>query len=162
MLASLMFASKLALEWAPNIHMLGMLTMVYTVVYRVKALIPIYLYATILFVFYGFSPWCVIHFYVWTVLWALTMLIPLRLPRGLLAVLYPVLCSLHGLMYGALCAVTQVPIYYNSFAPEMLLAYIASGFYFDVIHALGNLGFGLLVLPLSALLLRLDKRFGRG
>ena len=160
MLGALMFASKIALEWAPNIHMLGMFTMVFTIVYRFKALIPIYLYAFRLFLFYGFAPWCVIHFYVWTVLWAVTMLIPRRLPKKVLAVLYPSVCVLHGLSYGALCAVTQVPIYYDSFAPKMMLAYIASGFYFDVLHAIGNLGFGLLILPLSRLILKLERRYG--
>lgn len=159
MLGAMMFASKIALEWAPNIHMVGMFTMVYTIVFRAKALIPIYLYAVILFVFYGFAPWCVVHFYVWTVLWAITMLIPRGLPTKVLAVLYPAVCALHGLMYGTLCAFTQVPIYYNSFAPEKLLAYIASGLYFDVLHMLGNLGFGCLILPLSALLMKLDRRY---
>ena len=160
MLGALMFASKIALEWAPNIHMLGMFTMIFTIVYRFKALIPIYLYASRIFIFYGFAPWCVIHFYVWTVLWAVTMLIPRRLPEKVLAVLYPTMCVLHGLSYGALCALTQVPIYYNSFAPEMILTYIASGFYFDILHAIGNLGFGLLILPLSRLILKLEQRYG--
>ena len=40
-LGTIMFLSKILLEWAPNIHLLGMLTMTYTVVYRKKALIPI-------------------------------------------------------------------------------------------------------------------------
>lgn len=159
MLGAMMFASKIALEWAPNIHMVGMFTMVFTVVYRAKALIPIYVYAAILLVFYGFAPWCIIHLYVWTVLWAMTMLIPRRLPTVVLAFLYPMVCGLHGLMYGTLCAFTQVPIYYNSFALEKLLAYIASGFYFDLLHAIGNVGFGCLILPLSSLILRLEKRY---
>ena len=156
-----MFASKILLEWAPNIHMLGMFTMVAAIVYRGWGLIPIYLYASILTVYYGFAPWCVIHFYVWTVLWALTVLIPRRLPTAVRAVIYPILCGLHGLMYGVLCSITQVPIYYNSFSIEKLIAYTASGFYFDVIHAIGNVGFGLLVLPLSTLLLRLENKKGR-
>ena len=161
MLGALMLVSKIALEWAPNIHMLGMFTMVFTVVYRSKALIPIYLYAAAIFLIYGFAPWCVIHFYVWTVLWAITMLIPRRLPKRVLAVLYPTVCALHGLSYGFLCAFTQVPLYYDSFAPEMIFAYVSSGLYFDLLHGIGNIGFGLLILPLSSLLLKLDKRFGR-
>lgn len=159
MLGAMMSASKIAMEALPNIHMLGMFTMVCAVVFRFKGLIPIYLYAAILLVFYGFAPWCVIHFYVWTVLWAVTMLIPRRLPTVVLAVLYPTVCALHGLSYGALCALTQVPIYYDSFAPDKLLAYIASGLYFDVLHAIGNLGFGCLVLPLSRLIEKLNKRY---
>ena len=44
MLGSLMFCSDIVMEALPNIHLVGMLTMVYTVVFRVKALIPIYVY----------------------------------------------------------------------------------------------------------------------
>lgn len=161
MLGAMMFASKIALEWAPNIHMLGMFTMVSAIVYRWKGLIPIYVYAAVLTVFYGFAPWCVIHYYVWTVLWAVTVLVPRRLPNAAKAVIYPALCALHGLSYGFLCGFSQVPIYYGGFTVAKLLAYTASGFWFDVLHAVGNLGFGMLVLPLSELLLRLEKRSGR-
>lgn len=160
MLGAMMFASKIALEWAPNIHALGMFTMVFAIVYRAKGLIPIYIYATILCVYYGFAPWCIIHFYVWTVLWALTMLIPRKLPVPVRAVVYPAVCGLHGLLYGTLCAFTQVPIYYNSFALQKMVAYIASGLYWDMIHAIGNIGFGLLVLPLSSLLFKLERKHG--
>ena len=41
MLAALMFASKVIMDALPNIHLLGMFIMVYTRVYRVKALIPL-------------------------------------------------------------------------------------------------------------------------
>ena len=41
MLGTLMFCSKLLMELLPNVHLLGMLTIAYTVVYRAKALIPI-------------------------------------------------------------------------------------------------------------------------
>lgn len=158
MLAAMMFASKVALEALPNVHMLGMFTMLFTVVYRSRALIPIYLYALILLLYYGFAPWCVIHLYVWTVLWALTMLIPRRLPGKVLSALYPTICALHGLMYGALCALTQVPIYYRTFSLPTLISYIAYGFRFDLIHAAGNLAFGFLILPLSHVLFRLEKK----
>ena len=47
MLGTLMFTSKIIMEVLPNIHLLGMLTMVYTVTFRTKALIPIYIYVLI-------------------------------------------------------------------------------------------------------------------
>ena len=54
-LGTIMFLSKILLEWAPNIHLLGMLTMTYTVVYRKKALIPIYIYVFLNGLYSGFS-----------------------------------------------------------------------------------------------------------
>ena len=41
MLGSLMFCSKIVMEALPNIHLLGMLIVVYTIVFRRKALIPL-------------------------------------------------------------------------------------------------------------------------
>ena len=59
MLGTLMFCSKILLEVLPNIHLLGMLTIVYTVVYRRKALIPIYIYVFLNGLFAGFNMWWV-------------------------------------------------------------------------------------------------------
>ena len=160
MLGALMFASKLLMEVAPNIHLLGVFTIAFTVVYRKKALYPIYIYVLMNGIFSGFATWWVPYLYVWTILWGVTMLIPRRLPTAVRAVIYPTVCGLHGLLYGTLCALTQVPIYYNSFALAKLLTYIASGLYFDVIHAIGNVGFGLLILPLSTLILKIERKHG--
>ena len=44
MLGAVMYASKLLMEVAPNIHLLGVFTIAFTVVYRKKALYPIYIY----------------------------------------------------------------------------------------------------------------------
>ena len=75
-LGTLMFVSKLIMEVLPNIHLLGMFTMAYTVVFRKKALIPIYVNVMLTGIYLGFSPWWVPYLYVWTVLWGITMLIP--------------------------------------------------------------------------------------
>ena len=57
MLGAVMFASKLLMELLPNIHLLGMLTVAYTVVYRKKALYPIYTYIILNGIFCGFALW---------------------------------------------------------------------------------------------------------
>ena len=44
MLGAIMYLSKIIMEWIPNVHLLGALTMAYTIVYRRKALYPIYVY----------------------------------------------------------------------------------------------------------------------
>ena len=44
MLGALMYASKVIMEIAPNVHLLGVFTIAFTVVYRRKALYPIYTY----------------------------------------------------------------------------------------------------------------------
>ena len=59
MLGTLMFTSKIIMEALPNIHLLGMLTMTYTVVFRKEALIPIYVYVVLNGVYAGFNVWWV-------------------------------------------------------------------------------------------------------
>ena len=78
-----MFVSKIVMEFLPNIHLLGMLTMVYTLTFRSKALIPIYIYVFVNGLYAGFAVWWVPYLYVWTILWAVTMLLPRRMPRWL-------------------------------------------------------------------------------
>jgi len=48
MLGAVMYASKILMDWAPNIHLLGVFTIAFTVVYRKKALYPIYIYVLML------------------------------------------------------------------------------------------------------------------
>ena len=81
MLGALMYCSKVVMEWAPNIHLLGMFTMVYTLAYRKKALIPIYVYVFLNGFFAGFNAWWIPYLYIWTVLWGVTMLLPKQMPK---------------------------------------------------------------------------------
>ena len=55
MLGTLMYASKMIMEMFPNIHLLGVFTIAFTIVYRKKALYPIYIYVLFL-VFYSPCP----------------------------------------------------------------------------------------------------------
>lgn len=160
MLGALMFVSKIFMEWAPNVHFLGMLTMTYTIVYRWKALIPIYIYAFLQGAYAGFNTWWVPYLYLWTVLWAVTMLLPKRMPPWLCMVVYPAVCALHGFAFGTLYAPFQALAFNLSF--NGMLMWIANGLYFDMIHGLGNLGAGMLILPVSKLMLKLEKKSVQG
>lgn len=154
-LAALMFISKIVMEALPNIHLLGMLTVTYTIVFRKKALIPIYVYVLLNGLFAGFSAWWVPYLYIWTLLWGITMVLPQNMPKAIACVVYPIICALHGLFFGVLYAPVQAIIYGFDF--EQTLAWIAAGFTFDIIHMVGNFAVGLLIFPASQALLRLVK-----
>jgi energy-coupling factor transport system substrate-specific component len=156
MLGTLMFCSKIFMEILPNIHLLGMFTITYTVVYRAKALIPIYIYVMLNGLYAGFALWWIPYLYIWTILWAVTMLFPRHMPAKLKCVVYPALCFLHGLAFGVLYAPTYMLMYGLSF--DQALAWVAVGAPFDIIHSVGNLFAGLLVVPLSELLMKLNKK----
>ena len=151
-----MFASKILMEALPNIHLLGMLTMTYTVVFRVNALKPIYVYVLLNGIFAGFNVWWVPYLYIWTILWGITMLLPKKMPRKVAMVVYPLVCALHGLAFGALYAPAQAIMYGFSF--DQMIAWIIAGLPFDLLHCVGDLAAGCLILPLSELLRRLLQR----
>ena len=153
MLGTVMFCSKVIMEFLPNIHLLGMFTMVFTLVFRKKALIPIYLCVLITALYSGFTMWWIPYLYVWTVLWGITMLLPKNMPKKLAFVIYPVICGLHGLAFGILYAPTQALFFGFNF--KQTVAWVISGLPFDAVHAVGNFCAGLLIVPLTELLKKL-------
>lgn len=156
MFGSMMFISKIVMEFLPNFHLLGMFTILLTVVYRKKALIPIYIYVLLNGVYAGFNMWWMPYTYIWTVLWAVTMLLPKNMSKTAQMIVYPVLCCLHGLCFGTLYAPAQALMFSLSF--EQTVAWVVAGFPFDVVHAVGNLVSGLLVYPLTKLLRKLNNK----
>ena len=154
-LGAMMFASKLAMEALPNIHLLAIFTVAFTVVYRAKALYPIYIFTVLLGLYAGFNLWWIPHLYLWMLLWGAAMLLPKRMPRGAALIVYAVLCSLHGMLYGALYAPAQALMF--GFTFDQTVAWIAAGLPWDIVHGIGNLGLGLLVLPMVTLLRRLER-----
>ncbi|HIT79580.1 MAG TPA: hypothetical protein IAC40_04810 [Candidatus Faecivivens stercorigallinarum] len=159
MLGALMYCSKILMEWAPNIHLLGMLTMTYTIVYRKKALYPIYTYILLNGLFAGFSAWWIPYLYIWTVLWGVTMLLPQNMPKKVAVPVYMLVCGLHGLAFGTLYAPAQALMFGLSL--KGTIAWIVAGLPWDAVHALGNLAAGTLIVPLSFLLNKIEKASGR-
>lgn len=155
MLGAIMFCSKIIMEALPNIHLLGMLTMTYTIVFRRKALIPIYVYVFLTGVYAGFNMWWIPHLYLWTVLWGVTMLLPRDMSKKTKCIVYPAVCCMHGLLYGTLYAPAQAIMMGLSF--KATIAWIIAGLPWDAIHGAGNLAVGLLIYPLSELLKKLLK-----
>ncbi len=149
-LGALMFISDLAMEWLPNIHLIGMFLIAATVVYRQKALYPLYVYVMLTGLFAGFALWWVPYLYVWTVLWGAVMLLPKQMPKWLAPIVYMAVCGLHGLSFGVLYAPSQALLFGLNI--KQMLAWIVAGLPFDVIHGVGNLIGGLLICPLIAIL----------
>lgn len=155
MLGTLMFISKLVMEGLPNIHPVAMFIMVFTIVYRFRALIPIYIFIVLTGLYGGFSVWWVPYLYIWAVLWGMTMLLPRNMPKKIAAVVYPLVCGLYGLLYGTLYAPAQALLF--GYDLQKTLLWISTGLPYDAIHAVGNTVMGLLILPLSELLKKLEK-----
>ena len=155
MLGTVMFCSKIIMEVLPNIHLLGMFTMTFTIVYRKKALIPIYVYVLLNGIYAGFNMWWFPYLYIWTVLWAVTMVLPRDMSKRAKLIVYPIVCSLHGLAFGTLYAPVQAIVMGMSF--KSTIAWIVAGLPWDALHGAGNLVAGTLIFPLSEFLRKLSK-----
>ena len=155
MLGAVMYASKILMDWAPNIHLLGVFTISFTVVYGKKALYPIYIYVLLLGMLNGFATWWIPHLYVWTILWGITMLLPKKLPNKIRPFIYMIVCSLHGFSYGILYAPSQALLYGLSF--EGMIAWIISGLPFDITHGISNFFCGILIVPIITTLNRAES-----
>lgn len=155
MLGGLMFAIKLAMEPFPNIHLVGVLIVAITVVYRLKALYPLYLFVFIFGLYYGFSIWWLPYLYIWTVLWGMVMLLPKKMPPKVAPIVYITVCGLHGFLYGILYAPSQALLMGFNF--EQTLAWIAAGFPFDITHGISNILCGVLIMPIIKVLKLADK-----
>ena len=156
MLGALMFGAQVVMEILPNIHLSGMFVILYTVLFRKKALIPIYLYVFLVGVRWGFGLAWIPYLYLWLILWAMVMLIPQKTPRKWKMILYPFVGALFGLSFGVLYAPSQALLFGLNFKQTLL--WIAAGFTWDLIHAAGNAVFSTLVIPISEALFPVLKR----
>lgn len=156
MLGTLMFCSKILMEFLPNVHLLGALTMTYTVVYRRRALIPLYVYVLLNGLFAGFASWWIPYLYIWTVLWGVTMLLPRQMPKKTAVPVYMTVCGLHGLLFGTLYAPAQALMFGLSF--RQMIAWIVAGLPWDAVHGASNFIAGVLILPLATVLDKLERQ----
>ena len=160
MLGALMYVSKMIMEIAPNIHLLGVFVIAFTVVYRKKALYPIYIYVILNGVFCGFATWWIPYLYLWTVPWAVTMLLPKKMPKKIRPVVYMLVNAGHGFLFGTLYAPAQAILYGLSF--KGMLAWIAAGLPWDLMHGVSNFICGALIVPIIYVLRRLENSVNHG
>lgn len=155
MLGAVMYCSKMIMEFAPNIHLLGVFTMAFTLVYRKKALYPIYTFVLITGVMNGFAGWWLPYLYLWAALWGATMLLPQRMPEWAACAVYMIVNALHGFLYGTLYAPAQALLFGLNF--EGMVAWIVAGLPFDMIHGVSNFFCGLLIVPVARTLQRIER-----
>ncbi len=157
MLGALMFASKVLMDVLPNVHLIGVFIVAETVVYRRKALYPIYVFIFLTGLTNGFALWWIPYLYIWTILWAAAMLIPKDAGGKKLMIFSMIICSLHGFLYGTLYAPAQAILFHLNF--KGMITWIIAGLPYDCVHGVGNLVCGILIVPLITLLRKSEKLY---
>lgn len=148
LLGAVLFGSKAALAWLPNVEPVSLLVIVYTVILGWRALFPICVYILLEYVTWGFGLWSACYLYVWPLL-ALTawLLRRMEAPLG-----WAVVSGAFGLCFGALCALAYLAAGGWAFA----VSWWVQGIPFDLIHCGGNFVLALaLFRPCRELLARL-------
>ncbi|MDD6395985.1 MAG: hypothetical protein PUB37_07400 [Firmicutes bacterium] len=148
MLGALMYASKLVLEILPNVHLLGVFTVAITLVYRKKALYPIYIYVFLNGFFSGFATWWIPYLYIWTILWGAVMLLPQDMPKKIQPLVYMAVCAAHGFLFGTLYAPAQALLFGLDF--KGMIAWIIAGLPWDIVHGFSNFFCGILIIPIAS------------
>ena len=159
MLGAVMYASKVLMDVLPNIHLVGVFTIAFTIVYRAKALYPIYVYVFLTGLLNGFNAWWLPYLYIWTILWGIVMLLPKHMPGRMAPFVYMTICGIHGLFYGVLYAPVHAVL--HGLNLQGMLAWIAAGAVFDITHGVSNFMCGMLILPIVSVLRQAEKNMNR-
>lgn len=153
LLGTVMFVSKMVMEFLPNIHLLAVLTVAFTAVYRAKALLPIYVYVFLNGLISGFNIWWVPYLYIWTLLWGAVMVVPRGISQKATFIIYTTLSILHGLTFGLFYAPAQAMFFGLDLGQTV--AWVMAGLPFDLVHAVGNGVLSLLIMPIVSALKRI-------
>lgn len=98
---ALMVAGKECLRLIPNVHPVTLLLLLATAVYGAKALYPAFGFALLEIALYGAGLWNLMYLYVWPIV----VLAALPFRRSESRAFWAAIAGLHGLCFGALCAI---------------------------------------------------------
>ena len=130
LLSALLLVAQVGLAFLPNIEVVSLLIILYTLFFKKKTLYIIYIFALLEGLIYGFGIWWIMYLYVWTILWGITML----LKEEKSPVIWAFISGFFGLLFGTLCSVP----YFITGGVGMGISWIASGLLMDIIHGIGN------------------------
>lgn len=130
LLGALLYVGQVALAFLPNIEVVSVLVIAYTVVFGRRALLPIYVFVMLEGATYGFGLWWMMYLYVWAVLYGLARV----LRRNTSVLVWAAAAGFFGLGFGALCTLP----YLAAGGIGAALASWTSGLLFDLLHCAGN------------------------
>lgn len=131
LLSAILYISKVALEFLPNVEIISFLTIIYTLVFGTEAFIIVTVFNMFELLQWGFGIWWISYLYTWPLL-VMAALILKRI-IGEEFVLWAVVSGGFGLSFGALFAIAYIPV-----NPAYAFTYWVSGLTWDVWHGACN------------------------
>ncbi|MCM1334623.1 MAG: hypothetical protein NC084_10075 [Bacteroides sp.] len=153
LMAAILFVAQVSLAFLPNIELVTLLIIVFTLFTGKKVFYIIYAFVLLEGAVYGFGLWWVSYLYIWLIPAGAALLMKkLKNPLG-----WAVFAGAYGLCYGALCGIPY--LFIGGFSA--FFAYWVSGIPFDVTHCIGNFIVTLLLFkPLCAAMRLAEKYMG--
>lgn len=153
MLGALLITVQVGLAFIPNIELVSLLIIVYTLNLRKKALFIITIFIFLEGILYGFGLWWINYLYIWFILFFITMIF--HTIRS--SFVWALISGAYGLFFGALCS---IPYFFIGLSNGSLLdgfhmafAYWISGIPYDIPHGIGNFVLALILLkPLNMIM----------
>lgn len=160
MLAALLLIVQVGLRLLPNIELVSLLIILYTLILRRKTIYIILIFILSEGLLYGFGLWWINYLYIWYVLYFITMVFR----KSTSNISWALISGVYGLAFGALCSIPYLFIGSNDKSIlgglHMAFSYWISGIPYDIPHGVGNFILALLLFkPLYKLLSRLAKMY---
>ncbi len=143
---ALLEASKLALDMLPNVEVVTLLFIVYTIFYGRKTILIAVGFTVIECFLKGFNVWSIMYLYIWPLL---IILVSVANRHKVGYVFYCILSGFFGLFFGLFCSIPYLFIG----GWTMAVTWWISGIPYDVIHCVSNFVLCLLLFkPLYAVM----------
>lgn len=153
MMAALLEVVKVALQSIPNVELVTLLIIVFTLYLGPKSLIAVWGFVGMECAVYGLGLWTIMYIYVWPLLVVITCL--MRKYKSQWP--FVTLAAMFGLFFGAMCSIP----YFFMGGPATALAWWVAGIPFDILHGITNfVGAAILFTPLTKALNRIKQSTG--
>ena len=106
LLSAILLIGQIALGFLPNIEVVTLLIMVYSIVFRKKVFFIIYVFVLAEGLVYGFGIWWFNYLYVWSI----QAVINLLFRKQKSVVFWSILSGFYGITFGALCSLPYFAI----------------------------------------------------
>lgn len=138
MLSALLIAVQVFLAFLPNVELVSLLIILFTLLLRKRTLLIIMTFILLEGFIYGFGLWWMNYLYIWFVLYFITRIFK----KEQSPFFWAMIAGAFGLTFGALCSIPYLFMgwFNGSFQTGIhsAIAYWISGIPFDITHGISN------------------------
>ena len=140
--------AKNALAFIPNVELVSLLVILFTLYFGKKILFVIPAFILLEGCIYGFGLWWIMYLYVWPLLALITYI--MRKQESVWV--WAIMSGSFGLAFGALCSIPYIVLS----GPKAAFAWWVSGIPFDILHCVSNFVLCMVLFkPLSKVMMKM-------